>query len=312
MTPKTKEYIFSSLLLLASLIWGTAYTISKDVQEYLCPSYVIAIRFTVASLGLSYYLCKSKQKLTKELWISGAVTGFLLYLAFLTQTTGLNYTTSSKNAILTQSSVIFVPVLLWLLKRGNMGWRQALTAGICFIGLYIVSPPQLDCVNKGDMISLLGGCLYGLHMVVVGYYSDDKGIEVLPMTCLQFAFGAMCAWIYGSATSTFPSYMPNSAWLGLAWLAFASTLIAMTLMNLGIKYVNSAKTSVIQSTESIFGCMFGVIFHKDPLNLSIVIGTLLVVGSVSLTQLLPDPNSTSKNPSSTHSQHSLIANKKRD
>lgn len=283
MNTKKKELVFSLLLIFTAIIWGSAYSVCKEIQQYISQSFIIAIRFSIGALGLSYYVWQARKKMDRTLISGGVVTGILLFLAFLIQTSGLNLTTASKNAILSQTNVIFVPLLLWLFGKQKMTLKLIVTVTCCFLGIFIISPPELTGMNKGDIISLLGGFFYGAHIVAVAIYSNKT--DIMPLTCLQFAFAALFSWSYAFSTASFPTVLPNSVWLGIAWLAFMSTLVAMTLMNLGIKYVSSTKTTIILSTESLFGCMFGIVVHNDPLTAPILIGGTIVLGSVLLSQL---------------------------
>ena len=283
MTTKKKELVFSILLIFTAIIWGSAYSVCKEIQQYISQSFIIAIRFSIAALGLGYYVWQARKKMDRTLIQGGLVTGILLFLAFLIQTSGLNLTTASKNAILSQTNVVFVPLLLWLFGREKMTLKLTVTVTLCFLGILIISPPELTGMNTGDAISLLGGFFYGAHIVAVAFFANKT--DIMPMTCLQFAFAALFSWSYAFSTASFPADLPVSVWLGIAWLAIMSTLVAMTLMNLGIKYVSSTKTTIILSTESLFGCMFGIVIHNDPLTMPILIGGAIVLGSVLLSQL---------------------------
>ena len=292
MLSKKKEFIFTLLLLLTAAVWGSTFVIIKDVQQVIPQCFVLAIRFSIAAVGLSYYVWQKRAQLDRNLIISGIITGVLLFTAFFVQTWGLSFTTASKNAILSQANVVFVPLLLWLLGREKMTIKTGFTVALCFLGILIISPPELTGVNKGDMISLLGGFFYGAHIVAVAICS--RKVEIMPLTCLQFFFASICAWSMGLATSEFPTALPTSACVAMVWLSVVATLVAMTLMNLGIKYVSSTKTTIILSTESLFGCMFGIVVHNDPLTLPICIGFVVVMASVLLAQLGNKTNSSAQ------------------
>ncbi len=283
MVSKKKEFVFSLLLILTAIVWGSTFVIVKDIQQTIAQGYILAIRFTIATLGLSYYVWQARHRIDRTMLTAGAVTGFLLFTAFMVQTYGLNYTTASKNAILSQTSVIFVPLLLWIMGRERITIKIIFTAFLCFLGILIISPPEASGINKGDLISLIGGFCYASHIVAVAIYSSKT--EVMPMTCLQFGFAALFAWIAGLCTSPLPTTFTASIFASLAWLSIMATLVAMTLMNLGIKYVSSTKTTIILSMESLFGCMFGIIIHDDPLTWPICIGGAIVIGSILLAQL---------------------------
>ena len=88
----------------------------------------------------------------------------------------------------------------------------------------------------------------------------------MQLTCLQFVFAAIIAWIFGLGLEIFPTHFSVQMLWELAYCGIGATLIALTLMNVGIKYAAPEYASLFMSTESGFGCLFGVIFLNETLS----------------------------------------------
>ncbi len=278
-----KELVFSFLLLLTAAIWGGAFVITKDTQQIVPTNYLLACRFSIAALGLLYSLFTMKGRISLRLIMHGCIAGFIMYSAFAVQTFGLTLTTASKNALISSSYVVIVPFLLWAIRKDNVGKRLFISAAMCFGGIMLLAPSEGGAVNIGDIVTLASGFLYAAHIVAVAIFSEKS--ELMPLTCMQFIFASIFSGSVAFATETMPSHLSRGTCLSIAWLGIMATLGAMTLMNLGIKYVSSTKTSIILSTESVFGCIFGIIFQNDPLTLPILIGGAIIVCSVILSQI---------------------------
>ena len=292
MNDPRKTLLYSWLLLIAAAIWGGAFVVMKDTLAVVPTNWILTIRFAVAGLGLTFALAGSP--ISPALVRRGAVLGFLLYAAFAVQTWGLIHTTASKNALITSIYVVLVPFFVWWIQRRRVGPRGLLAAGMAFSGLVILSPPETSGINLGDFLTLVSGFGYALHITMVGVYSEYH--EVMPLTCMQFLFATLFAGVGAFGFETFPERLGAGTWLGLAYLAFGSTLLALTLMNLGIRHVTPARASILLATEAIFGCLFGVLFQGDPLTVPILAGggilTLAVILSQSEgpAQPVPSPN----------------------
>lgn len=282
LTSQNRQIVFSLLLLLTAAVWGSGFLVMKNVQEIVPMNFILAIRFTVGALGLAFCLrgCKMNFSLIKN----GFITGTLIYSAYAVQSYGLNFTTVSKNAVFTALYVVLVPFLAWMVRKEKISLGIYASALASFIGVALISAPGgAGSFNFGDMLSLIGAILYAAHMITVAVCSETS--ELMPLTCLQFFFAALWAWAGGITFNTFPADLPVMMWGAIAWLAFMATLMAITVMNIGIKYVSSSRTAIILSTESLFACLCGVLFKGDAITVPTTIGISLIFASVVVSQL---------------------------
>ena len=119
METKEKQIHFWSVigLLGTAVIWGFAFVVVKNSLDLIPPTYMLAFRFTIAAVVLAAVFCRRLKKLDKIIWQEGAVLGMFLFLSYLVQTIGCQYTTAGKNAFLTAVYVVFVPFLYWIFSK---------------------------------------------------------------------------------------------------------------------------------------------------------------------------------------------------
>lgn len=279
---KTRRGLANCMLLITGAIWGGGFVVMKNALDSISTNYLLAIRFTIGALGLSYTLFSKKHPLEKRTLLGGLVTGFCMYAAFATQTYGLMYTTAGKNALITAVYVVLVPAVLWIWKGVRPNRRGLGSAALMLVGIALLTLQGEGGVNIGDMLTLLCGVLYAVHICAVDAFSDRN---VIQLTCLQFAFAAGFAWMGGFAFETFPARFTPSMLGNLAYCGIAATLLAMTMMNIGIKYATPAYASLFMSTESAFGCLFGVLFLGELFTGRMALGCLLILTALVLSQL---------------------------
>jgi len=286
MKTRTKTILAEGSLLLAAMIWGIAFVVMKNAVDVIPPNFLLAIRFSVSAICMAPFLIKRLKKLDRGTLIGGILAGIFMYLAFMTQTIGLQYTTAGKNAFITTVYVVLTPFCIWMVKKQRPGLYTLLPALICFTGIGILSLAGESGINIGDVWTLACGILFAWHFAVVDH-STGKGRDVMVITLLQFATAGILGWILGFATETFPTVIPGNTWLGLGYLSIFSSLLGLTLQNVGVKYANGSHASLLLSLESLFGCLSGVIFLKEPLTPSLIIGGILILTALVLSEVKP-------------------------
>lgn len=121
------KYIGEIMLFTTAIIWGSGFAFSAISLDYFTPYQILAIRFSVGVLILSIIFYNRLKHIKKSTIKRGFILGFLLYLAFLLQTVGLQYTTPSKNAFITAINVVIVPFIAFLWTKGksiNLSCRE--------------------------------------------------------------------------------------------------------------------------------------------------------------------------------------------
>ena len=78
---------------------GKHFRGNENSIDMLSPAYVLAYRFTIASLGLAVLFHRRLIHMNRRDLHCGIVLGFLLGMSYVFQTYGLQHTTASKNCL---------------------------------------------------------------------------------------------------------------------------------------------------------------------------------------------------------------------
>lgn len=295
---KNVSFICSIGLLLTAAIWGFAFVIVKDSLDYVGAVWMIAFRFTIAAVCLGIIFWKKFKLMNKSYWLHGAILGFFLFMAYLVQTIGCNYTTAGKNAFLTTIYVILIPLISWPLYKKRPAWFVFLAAlmSVSGIGLLALNPSDgsLLNMNAGDILTLICGFFYAIHIIFVAKWNENE--DPVLLTVLQFAFSALFGWIiapfikHTGINGPFPieQLMNIKVVLSMFYLGIFSTMIAFFLQNVCLKYVPSALASLFLSFESVFGVLFSAIILHESLSPRMIFGCVLIFGAVVLAEVVPN------------------------
>lgn len=288
---KRSTQVFASLgLLLTAAVWGFAFVVVKDSLDYVGSVYMVAIRFSIAAIGLAIIFCKRLKKIDKKHLLMGGVTGLFLFLAYLVQTIGCSYTTAGKNAFLTTIYVILIPLIGWPLYKKRPQWHVFVAAGLSLtgIGLLALGGDDISGINIGDILTLLCGLFFALHILWTEK-CNKEGCDTIIITMLQFAFAAFFGWILAPfIDGAFPivAIQTPKVVLSMLYLGLFSSMICFSLQNIGLKYVQSSLASLFLSFESVFGVLFSTIFLHETLTLKMVVGCALIFSAIVIAECL--------------------------
>lgn len=278
----SKKLLPKLALFAAAFIWGSSFFIMKNSVDVFPPFFLLAFRFTIASLLLSAIFIKKLKLLNKDYVWRGAVIGFFLFAGYATQTIGITETTPGKNAFLTAIYCVVVPFLFWVVDKSRPDIYNFLAAFVCIAGIGLVSLKGDFSIGFGDAFTLVGGFIYAGHLVAVAKLA--RGKDPIIITILQFAFSAAFAWILGFSFESFPTHFGTANVIGLVYLAVFATAISLLFQNIGQKWTHPSAAAIILSLESVFGVMFSIIFYGEELTLRLAIGFILIFIAVLISE----------------------------
>ena len=288
MNKKMISVFASAGLLLAATIWGFSFVIVKDSLDYIGAMYMIAYRYTIAAVAMSLIFIKKWRLLNRDYLIHGALTGSFLFLAYVTQTIGCDYTTAGKNAFLTTVYVIFIPFITWILTRRRPRFYVFIAAvmSITGIGFLALGADDTGCLNIGDVLTIICGIFFALHIIFTERF-NRRGGDPLFLTLLQFVFTAIFGWIFAPFfDGAFPmaTAFTSRVVLSMMYLGLLSTMVGFSLQNIGLKYVQSSLASLFLSFESVFGILFSTLLLHEAFTPRMCVGCILIFLAVILAE----------------------------
>ena len=275
------------LLLLAAVIWGSAFVAQSVGMEFVGPFTFTFSRSIIGGLVLIpcvWILGKWKKGFaTKIEWIGGIFCGLALCAASNFQQIGMQYTTVGKAGFITALYVVIVPILgVFIGKRVSaLVWG---CVGLSVAGLYLLCMPRGSFqLAMGDLLVLVCALLFSIHILVIDYFSP-KGDGVV-ISCIQFF---VCGII--SSVFMFFTEQPNmgnilDAKWSILYAGVLSSGVAFTLQVVAQKHVNPTVASLIMCLESVVAVLAGWLILKQDLSSRELIGCVLMFAAIVLAQL---------------------------
>jgi drug/metabolite transporter (DMT)-like permease len=273
-----------------ALIWGATFVAVKDALADVSVIVYLAVRFALAGVVMAIWFRKSLRGINcKAIW-AGAQIGFCMFTAYVFQTSGLKYTTPSKAAFITGSSVVIVPLLLALFGRRRMNlwiWAGALAA---LIGLYFLTvPPEgLGGLNRGDPVVFGCAVMFAVHMILISRYVEHHSVGALAVVqVVTTAILAGVALPFLAVTGWEP---PRFAWTGnlifaILVTAIGSTAIGFSFQTWAQQYTSPTHTAILISLEPVFAAITSWLLAREHLGGRVQLGAALIFTGILLAEL---------------------------
>jgi drug/metabolite transporter (DMT)-like permease len=270
-------------LFFVAIVWGGGFVVIKDTLTTVTPMLLIMLRFIIAATIMYVLFYKKIGKITINDLKKGSVVGFILYLAFATQTYGLQFTTASKQGFLTAVYVAIVPFLYWILYKKMPKLKVFLGSALTIIGIGLISLHGSLNINIGDVLTLLCALFFAMHIISVEYFAKD--MNVYKLAFIQIAVAAFFSTVSAVATEPIILNLTSRAWFSILFLAIFSTFACFTVQNIAQKYTSSSHASIIMSLESVFAAIFGVILLHEIMTPLMILGCVFIFAAILIIEL---------------------------
>lgn len=277
-------------LLFCALIWGATFVAVKDALTDSSVLVYLAVRFALSAVVMAAVFWRQlRERNLRAIW-AGVQIGFFLFGGYVFQTTGLKFTTPSKAAFITGSSVVIVPIILAAFGKRRITtwiWAGALSA---FAGLYFLTiPPEgIGGLNRGDPIVFIGAIMFALHVIFVSRSVAHHSVGALSF--VQVATTAMLATIFVPVLRAAHIEEPHWAWTGSLVFAVLITSIGSTVIGFSFQvwaqqYTSPSHTAIFISLEPVFAVLTSWLLAREHFTVRILFGAALILTGILLAEL---------------------------
>lgn len=270
-------------LLIAALLWGISYPMTKAVED--CPTfYIISLRFITASIAMAIIFHRNFANFTGEILKYAFLLSFCIAFMYVFATLGIKYTTSVRASFFTCLSFCIVPVLNLIIFRTRLTYITVISVAICFVGMFLLSyTPDMGGfgLNLGDILCILGAAAGSLNIIFLERISQKEKMDPMLFTTLLMIFVALWGTLIALFTGTL-SYLGASGFqiATIIALGLFCSAAAFLLQSICQKYVPSNRVGIILAMEPASGCIVSVLVLGEVMSLTAWIGAAIVMISL--------------------------------
>ena len=265
-------------LIFVAVVWGSTFPIIATSLKFIDPMSFLLFRFIIASLVLFPFIYK---RINKRDAILGSLVGIPLFLGYVTQTYGLEYTSPSMSGLITGIYIILTPILsIFILKNGVDMVKIYLTVA-AFVGMVLMSVTSTSGQILGNVLTVGTAIFYALQMVLSEKYLV-KG-DPMVFTFFQLVVVAVLSLVVSPESVLKVGVLTNSYVLfSILFNAILGTTLAIWILSLSIKSISAYLTALILIIEPVSAVAVSTIFFHYPVTSLMLLGGVIILVSMLL------------------------------
>lgn len=283
----------NGLLLVAALIWGTAFVAQQTGMRDVGPFVFTGSRFLFGAVIVAPLALWELRRLgrrgifmdARDL-LASAVLGGVLFLGAALQQIGIMSTTVSNAGFLTALYVPLVPIAGALLLRERSHWSVWPASLGCLAGTYLLGGGSLSALSVGDLWVIASALFWAAHVMLVGRVAARKGASVT-VAMLQFVVVGVLGVAVGLAVEDVSVGALERALPSIAYAGILSVGVGFTLQVVAQRHTPAADAAILLSCETLFAALAGRLALGETMTPAQMSGGGLIFACVLAVQILP-------------------------
>ncbi len=252
-----REVKVNALLVFVTMIWGSTFLVVQHTIRLTGPFTFLAMRFSIGALVLALIFHKRLAQITRAETLTGSIIGLFLFGTYALQTTGLQYTTSSKAGFITGMYVPLVAILAvpMLRQRPTLGSMLGVMLSVAGLALISVNSSFQFTFGLGEL--LVTGCAIAcaLHVIFISKFAP--GVDAINLAIVQIALTAVLSFIAMPIAREPFVLPPLPVWGSALFMGVAATAFALAVMNRVQQFVSSTQATLIYALELVWVGLLG-------------------------------------------------------
>lgn len=166
-------------------------------------------------------------------------------------------------------------------ERVTMKKMMALVCGITGIFLFMDKFSAGSGSGTGIFLALISGLFFSIHMIVMDK-SEVKDMYYFKLSFYLCLFGAVLSGIYGGLTDQLTFRLTGQAWLFAFFVSLFVSVGAITLLQMGVRYIGASSAAILSTLEPITSVVLGVLVLGEYFTVRKIEGCICILASVVL------------------------------
>ena len=259
------------LLIFTTILWGTSFSLLKQVIGDISPAVILAVRFTIAAAVFLPWLRKLDAALIRD----GALLGCLYFAECATAVLGLETISANRSAFIISFNVILVPIFAACLGK-KLPVQVVYAAGLAIAGIGILSW-EGGGWDRGDWLTL--GCAIGVAAYILTLEVLSPRHATLPLVAVQLGVMALLslAWAAPQLAGQLAAIAQHSN--TFLYIGLAVTATPIWTQAIAQRWVAAHEAALIYTLEPIFAAIFSFWLLGEQLGVRGVVGAILVLAA---------------------------------
>jgi drug/metabolite transporter (DMT)-like permease len=258
-------------LVAVTAIWGGTFVMVKDAVAIYPVAGFFAYRFL---LGTLFFLPFARRASWPGIR-AGLPIGLVMGLAFIIQTMGLRLTLASDTGLITGLSVVFVPLIEWLVLRIRVPRPTLIGVLVALAGLWLLVGGLPRQLAVGDLLVGISAIGFAVQIILLSARAPKQNTASL-MLGLMLGATVIFALAALSPVGGGLALPPESVWPAIAFTALFATALGFFIQAWAQERLPATPAAVVLLTEPAWAVLFGVALQGNPFPPARILGAALL------------------------------------
>ena len=288
---KNKKTAGHLTAILTILIWGTTFISTKILLVDFQPVEILFFRF-IMGFFILLVTCPRQLKVShpkqEATFAAAGLCGICLY--YLLENIALTFTMASNVGVIISVAPFFTAILAHLFIKTEERLRAEFFLGfmVAMAGIILISfnGSKLQLNPVGDLLALIAALVWAAYSILTRKISSF-GYPVILTTRRTFFYGIlfMIPSLFFFDFHIELSRFTNMTYLlNLLYLGIGASALCFVTWNFAVKILGAVKTSIYIYMVPVITIVTSVLILKEPLTWLSVIGTILTVVGLFLSE----------------------------
>ncbi|MFY1689245.1 DMT family transporter [Plantactinospora sp. WMMB782] len=278
-------------LLMLALLWGSGFLWIKLALRGFSPVQIVLVRLALGSLvlvpialhrGLRF---PADRKIWGHLFVAALVANAIPYTLF---GVGERTVDSGVAGVINATTPLWTALFAFVAGTDRVAtWSRGMGLALGFVGTVLIFTPwesASEIASWGGLAILAASASYGISYVYMGRFLTNRGIAPIMLSAAQLAAGTMLMVLALPLGGLTAPHWRLDAVISLLILGTLGTGVAYVLNYRLISDEGPTLASTTTYLLPVVAVVLGALAVAEPVTVPMVLGMLLVLGGVALTQ----------------------------
>jgi len=268
-----------------------SFSLIKIALVYISPFAFVFYRFLITTIVLFIFFRKRILKIKFYDIKYGFILGIFLFIAYLTQTIGLKYTSAGNSAFITGTNIVLIPFVQIIIVKTKPKIGNVFGIIFVLIGLYFLTELKDAKLNFGDFLTIFCAIAVAVYIVLLDKFYKKTGYfelifgQFITMVILSFLGTFFVEHLIYNEYHVVLNFESTSSLIITALLA---TLIGLYFSTKYQKFTTPVRAGLIYNMEPIFAVIFAYFILNELMSFYQLIGAAIMLSGLIISEFFEE------------------------
>ena len=273
------------MLVLVTLCWGVSYYLMDICLAELETFNLNAFRFLGAFIIAAIAAFPKLRGVNRTTLKYAFFIGISLIFVYMGATFGVMYTSLSNSGFLCALTVVFTPILGFVVKKQKPDRKMVAVVFVCLVGIALMSLNEQLKPALGDIFCLMCAFAYAVDLLITETAVAKEEVDAFQLGVFQLGFTGVFMLILSFIFEDPALPSTPACWGSALFLAVFCTGVAFIVQAVAQQYTSASHVGVIFTLEPVFAGFVAFFLAGEILLPRGYLGAFLLLSSLLIMEI---------------------------